>query len=391
MSPTVPRASVASAAASQTFPSMAPTASPLARRYDITEGTPPNASAEATVRHPIEPPSPPPHAVVDAEPIRAQQGREKRPSQRCSSVGSIADSDESPAHKSVPLSLAQRQVTLNVAAHPFTLPGLGGIDIGAIKKAALQATSPHPSRPSLDDLHLPAISHKAVHRIITNHGRWDVLTPLLEPPPPPRFPPRDERACSLFSDTSQYEERFAAEPLALHQDVLSRLMGLPDSMAASIKAAQLTHAELLAHTVTKADFEEVQSMMATNSDLRVQLADLRAKVDEIQAFLLLRATDAATSQARTMEALNACLSWEKLDRELNADKQALVSKVHALEAQQVVLLSQPSERFHGRDLRRANEQLEQLAALVSQVQMNEPELEDAQLAHEQAEGRAAQL
>ncbi|KAH9011772.1 hypothetical protein EDB85DRAFT_2281489 [Lactarius pseudohatsudake] len=54
MSPTVPRASVASAAASQTFPSMAPTASPLARRYDITEGTPPNASAEATVRHPIE-------------------------------------------------------------------------------------------------------------------------------------------------------------------------------------------------------------------------------------------------------------------------------------------------------------------------------------------------
>ncbi|KAH9017173.1 hypothetical protein EDB84DRAFT_1522430 [Lactarius hengduanensis] len=104
-----------------------------------------------------QPPSPPPHATVDAEPIRVQQGREKRPSQRCSSVGSIADSDvsgdgrvvmasfkfpqESPAHKSVPLSLAQRQVTLNVAAHPFTLPGLGGIDIGAIKKAALQATS----------------------------------------------------------------------------------------------------------------------------------------------------------------------------------------------------------------------------------------------------------
>lgn len=49
---------------------------------------------------------------------------------------------ESPAHKGVPLFPAQRQGTLNVAARPFTLPGLGGIDIGAIKKAALQATSP---------------------------------------------------------------------------------------------------------------------------------------------------------------------------------------------------------------------------------------------------------
>ncbi|KAH9066993.1 hypothetical protein EDB83DRAFT_2519352 [Lactarius deliciosus] len=36
---------------------------------------------------------PPPHATVDAEPIRAQRGREKR--QRCSSVGSVAASDVS--------------------------------------------------------------------------------------------------------------------------------------------------------------------------------------------------------------------------------------------------------------------------------------------------------
>ncbi len=167
----------------------------------------------------------------------------------------------------------------------------------------------------------------------------------------------------------------ASELLALHQDVLSRLMGLPDSMAASIKAAQLAHAELLAHTVTKEDFEEVRSMMATNSDLQVQLTkaraqhgavraekdimmerissaeqerdQLRAKVDEIQAVMLLRATDAATSQARTMELEEALsqslarlktsdvtiesqqerlLELEKLNRELNADKQALVSK-----------------------------------------------------------------
>ncbi|KAH8981998.1 hypothetical protein EDB86DRAFT_3086583 [Lactarius hatsudake] len=45
---------------------------------------------------PLTPPprsSPPPHATVDAEPIRAQRGREKR--QRCSSVGSVAASDVS--------------------------------------------------------------------------------------------------------------------------------------------------------------------------------------------------------------------------------------------------------------------------------------------------------
>ncbi|KAH9011771.1 hypothetical protein EDB85DRAFT_1061698 [Lactarius pseudohatsudake] len=76
----------------------------------------------------------------------------------CSPVGSVADSDvsgdgrvvmtsfkfpqESPAHESVPLSLAQRQGTLNVAVRRFTLPGLGGIGIGAIKKVSLQAKSP---------------------------------------------------------------------------------------------------------------------------------------------------------------------------------------------------------------------------------------------------------
>ncbi|KAH9017176.1 hypothetical protein EDB84DRAFT_1679591 [Lactarius hengduanensis] len=181
----------------------------------------------------------------------------------------------------------------------------------------------HPSRPSLDDLHIPAISYKATRG-------------------------------SCYIVLQQYEERFAAEPLALHQDVLSRLMGLPDSMAASIKAAHLTHAELVAHTVTKADFEDVRSMMTTNSDLQVQLANLaRLKTSNV-----------------TIESL---LGLEKLDRELNADKQAPVSKSRL------------------EDLRRANEQLEQLAALVSQVQMNEPELEDAQLAHEQAEDRAAQL
>ncbi|KAI9436935.1 hypothetical protein H4582DRAFT_366964 [Lactarius indigo] len=237
----------------------------------------------------------------------------------------------------------------------------------------------------------------------------------------------------------------ASELLALHQDVLSRLMGLPDSMATSIKAAQLAHAELLSHTVTKADFEEVRSMMATNSDLQVQLAkaraqygtvraekdimldrissaeaerdQLRTKVDEIQALMLLRATDAATSQARTIELEEALsqslarlktsdvtiesqqerlLELEKLNRELNADKQALVTKVHSLEAQAgfasrdkdaavealAALRKETdalvSQQSHWEDLRRANEQLEKLSTLVSkaQIQTNEPELKE---------------
>jgi len=168
----------------------------------------------------------------------------------------------------------------------------------------------------------------------------------------------------------------ATELLALHQNVLSRLTELPDNMAAVIKAAQTAQAELLARTVTKEDFEEVRKMMATNADLQVQLAkaraqygavraekdivmeritsaeaerdQLRVKVDEIQAVMLLRATDAATSQARTAELEEASaqslarmkasdvtiesqrerlLELEKLNRELTSEKHALVSKV----------------------------------------------------------------
>ncbi|KAH8981991.1 hypothetical protein EDB86DRAFT_3106937 [Lactarius hatsudake] len=239
---------------------------------------------------------------------------------------------------------------------------------------------------------------------------------------------------NLSSGQQALQDR-ASELVALHQDVLSRLMALPDSMAASIKAAQLAHAELLSHTVTKADFEEVRSMMAANSDLQVQLAkaraqygavraekdimlerissaeaerdQLRVKVDEMQALMLLRATDAATSQARTTELEEALsqslarlktsdvtiesqqerlLELEKLNRELNADKQALVSEVHTLEVQAGFAVRDKDaavealaalrkendalvlQQSHWEDLRRANEQLEQLTALVSKAQ-----------------------
>ncbi|KAI9451537.1 hypothetical protein F5148DRAFT_1290056 [Russula earlei] len=234
-----------------------------------------------------------------------------------------------------------------------------------------------------------------------------------------------------------------AELLDLYQNVLSRLTDLPDSMAVAIKAAQTAGAALLARTVTKEDFEEVRTMMATNADLQVQLAkaraqygavraekdivmerissaeserdQLRAKVDEIQVVMLLRATDAATSQARAIELEEALsqslarlkisdvtienqqeriLELEKLNRELTSDNQGLVSRVHSLETQaglashdkqataealaalrleHETLLAQ---KTHWEDLRRTTEQLEHLSALVTQAQTNEPELKE---------------
>ncbi|KAH9067004.1 hypothetical protein EDB83DRAFT_2542288 [Lactarius deliciosus] len=328
---------------------------PEFRPNAFTFTLPPDVPKFPQPQPPSTPPprsSPSPHATEDAGPIRAQQGREKR--QRCSSVGSVAASDasgdgrvvmtsfkfpqESPARKSAPPSPAQRQGALNAAARPFTLPGLGGIDIGAIKEAALRAESPvsgdgdvdedgdgdiegndvddghelpmplsmkarrapipldfkhpalangngssnghsntasiageaeeqrtrrtvrsrlssreifeHASRPSLDDLHVPAISHKASRgRLVTDPGRWDVPAPQQEPPPPVRDRraslPLMSSARSSFSDTSdnpqdisrrlelqQYEERLEAlleSKLDDFREEMSAARGLDDS------------------------------------------------------------------------------------------------------------------------------------------------------------------
>ncbi|KAI0297544.1 hypothetical protein B0F90DRAFT_1912759 [Multifurca ochricompacta] len=204
-----------------------------------------------------------------------------------------------------------------------------------------------------------------------------------------------------------------AELLALHQDVLSRLTGLPNSMTAAIKAAQLAHAELLARTVTREDFEEVQLakaraqygavraekdiMMDRISSAESERDQLRARVDDIQAIMLLRATDAATSQARTSELEEALsqslarlktsdvtiesqqerlLELEKLNRDLTAEKQihtaeteahlasrdqeAAVEALAALRKDHDALLAQQA---HWEDLRRTTEQLDQLAVL----------------------------
>jgi hypothetical protein len=136
------------------------------------------------------------------------------------------------------------------------------------------------------------------------------------------------------------------ELLALHQNVLSRVTDLPDSVATVVKAAQFTQAELLAHTVTRKEFEDVVRERVFSVESERDL--LRSKVDEIQAIMLLRATDAATAQARTAELEEALsrslarlktsdvtiesqqerlLELEKLNRELTSEKQAFISKV----------------------------------------------------------------
>jgi hypothetical protein len=117
------------------------------------------------------------------------------------------------------------------------------------------------------------------------------------------------RAESLSSSQALHDK--TSELLVLYHGVLSRLMGVPGGMGASIAAAKLSDAEPLAHTVT----EKEQSMVATKvraqydavpaeEDITLERTasehdQLRAKVDEIQSVMMLRATDATT--LRTME------------------------------------------------------------------------------------------
>ena len=175
------------------------------------------------------------------------------------------------------------------------------------------------------------------------------------------------RAESLSA--SQALQDKTSELLVLQHDVLSRLIRIPDNFASSSKAAQLADAELLTHTATK-ELEDVQGIIATHSDLqkpakvraqhgavRVEKGialeriaserdQLRAKVDEIQATMLPRATDLATSRTIALEeATSQSLAWlktldvtiksqqrrllklEKLNRESKTAEQNLESKV----------------------------------------------------------------
>jgi hypothetical protein len=85
----------------------------------------------------------------------------------------------------------------------------------------------------------------------------------------------------------------ASELLAPRQDVLSRLTYLPDSF----KEVQLAKAQAQYGTAQPERAIGPERIRSVESELD----QLHAKVDEIQAAILTRATDSATSQARTLE------------------------------------------------------------------------------------------
>ncbi|KAH9053714.1 hypothetical protein EDB87DRAFT_1690028 [Lactarius vividus] len=86
--------------------------------------------------------------------------------------------------------------------------------------------------------------------------------------------PQTSHAGSSCVELQPYEERLEAELLPLHQDNLSRLIDpSPDMLW---PRSSRPRAEHLPRTVTKLDFfEEVRSMMVTNSDLQVRLDKAR--------------------------------------------------------------------------------------------------------------------
>ena len=179
------------------------------------------------------------------------------------------------------------------------------------------------------------------------------------------LPPSVDFRClgSIVKNLSSCQQAMQDKPSELltpHPGVLPRLTYIPDGMTSFIKAAPL------AHTVTKEGFKEVQLTEACAQcaaarpetaigpericSVESELDQLRAKVDEIKAAMLLRATDTATSQARsvgleeaqsqplgqlqmsdvTIESLQErILELEELNRKLNAEKQALLSRASA--------------------------------------------------------------
>ena len=173
-------------------------------------------------------------------------------------------------------------------------------------------------------------------------------------PPPGDFLRFGSTVGSLSSCQPVMQEK-SSEIFAPHPDVRSRLPYIPDSMVAP-----------LAHTDTRDGFRETQLIGARAqygaarpetaigperiSSVESELDQLRAKVNEIQATMLLRATDATTPQRRsirleeaqsqplgqlqmsgvTTESLQErILELEELNRKLNVEKQALVSKASA--------------------------------------------------------------
>ena len=153
-----------------------------------------------------------------------------------------------------------------------------------------------------------------------------------------------------LSSCQQAIQDKASEFFAPHLHVHSRLPYVPDSIAASITATPLAHTESfreVQQTGACAQYDAARPEAAIGPEricsVESELDQLRAKVNEIQATMLLRTTEATTSQARTLglsqplrrlqmsgvttEGLQErILELEELNRKLNAEKQALVSK-----------------------------------------------------------------
>ncbi|THH17190.1 hypothetical protein EW146_g3571 [Bondarzewia mesenterica] len=250
-----------------------------------------------------------------------------------------------------------------------------------------------------------------------------------------------ESTVDSLANGQQSLEAQSHEILAIHQELLSRLIALPETIAGTTRAVYDFRAELLARSVSKQDFEEVRKLITSNAELQVQLAKargahgsirvekdvleervttaetecdrLRAQVEELQANMITRATEAATSEARNAEleeALSQALArlktsdvatqtqqeriveLEKDNHDAVDEVQSLKSQLRALEMQTTFAVhdkeaavqslaslrmdhdSLLSQQAHWDDFRRTADQVEMIASLVSQN--NDPELKE---------------
>lgn len=138
-----------------------------------------------------------------------------------------------------------------------------------------------------------------------------------------------ESTVNILASSQQTLEDKNQELLALNKDMLAQLKALPETLAVTTKAVYDTRAELLTRVALKQDFEEVRRLMSSNSDSQVQLAKaraahgsiraekdvlaervvaseaerdrLRVQVDELQASVITRATEATAAEVKNAE------------------------------------------------------------------------------------------
>ncbi|KAF8266167.1 hypothetical protein EI94DRAFT_1803500 [Lactarius quietus] len=348
------------------------------------------------------------------QPARAQQGREKR--QRHSSVGSIAPSDDSSARKKwddrdvnengngrdfggnshyehrllirmlmnarrTPISLSldfKRPVSANtVPAGLFKTLTNGN---GSRSREIFEQTS----RTLLVDLHVLAISQQGITWLTNNPDRWDVHTF-------PQEPPHLDNSHRL--EFRQYEEWLEAILVLWSPSWTTR--GAKYGNDASDFQVKLAEVRVQYGTVQAEKYIMLERINSERDQLR-------AKANEIQAVTLPRGTPVASSRTmgapsrsfamlKTLDMGNESqqkrfLEADNLKGVFKADKQSLVSKGTGAPLRPVVFGGHIGPQFLRTgaldDLRRANEQFEQLADLVSQAPTNEPKMKELWRVHD---------